>query len=129
MLLRSATGHDFSQYKKSTLARRVERRMAQQGIDDAEVYARFLKEQPGELHVLFKELLINVTSFFRDPAVFKVLEEQGLLTARGKTMVVYGVRPRLKGKAAQMSAQPSAPSPLSLRARKATTADDDEDEE
>jgi hypothetical protein len=44
-------------------------------------------------------------------------------------MVVYGVRPRLKGKAAQMSAQPSAPSPLSLRARKATTADDDEDDD
>jgi CRP/FNR family cyclic AMP-dependent transcriptional regulator len=62
--------------------------------------------------------------------VLKVLEEQGLLTARGKTMVVYGVRPKLKGKAAAMSAQPSAPSPLALRARKATTADDeDEDDE
>jgi len=61
--------------------------------------------------------------------VLKVLEEQGLLTARGKTMVVYGVRPRLKGKAAAMSAQPSAPSPLALRARKATTADDDDDED
>jgi len=61
--------------------------------------------------------------------VLKVLEEQGLLTARGKTMVVYGVRPRLKGKAAQMSAQPTTPSPLALRARKATTADDDEDED
>jgi CRP/FNR family cyclic AMP-dependent transcriptional regulator len=62
--------------------------------------------------------------------VLKVLEEQGLLTARGKTMVVYGVRPRLKGKAAAMSAQPSAPSPLALRSRKTTTVDaDDEDED
>jgi CRP/FNR family cyclic AMP-dependent transcriptional regulator len=61
--------------------------------------------------------------------VLKVLEEQGLLTARGKTMVVYGVRPRLKGKAAQMSAQPSAPSGLALRARKATTVDEDEDDD
>jgi CRP/FNR family cyclic AMP-dependent transcriptional regulator len=61
--------------------------------------------------------------------VLKVLEEQGLLTARGKTMVVYGVRPRLKGKAAQMSAQPSAPSPLAMRSRKATTVEDDEDED
>jgi len=62
--------------------------------------------------------------------VLKVLEEQGLLTARGKTMVVYGVRPKLKGKAAQMSTQQGAPSPLAMRASKATTADeDDEDDE
>ncbi|HYN59012.1 MAG TPA: chemotaxis protein CheB [Rubrivivax sp.] len=79
MLLRSATGHDFSQYKKSTLARRIERRMAQQGIEDAEVYARFLKEQPAELHVLFRELLINVTSFFRDPLAFVALKTEVLL--------------------------------------------------
>jgi CRP/FNR family cyclic AMP-dependent transcriptional regulator len=63
--------------------------------------------------------------------VLKVLEEQGLLTARGKTMVVYGVRPRLKGKAAAMSLAGGAPpAGLALRAKKATTApDDDEDED
>jgi CRP/FNR family cyclic AMP-dependent transcriptional regulator len=61
--------------------------------------------------------------------VLKVLEEQGLLTARGKTMVVYGVRPKLKGKAAQMAGSAGAPAPLSLRAHKATTADDEEDED
>jgi CRP/FNR family cyclic AMP-dependent transcriptional regulator len=61
--------------------------------------------------------------------VLKVLEEQGLLTARGKTMVVYGVRPKLKGKAAQMSAQSNALSPLAMRDRKATTADEEDDEE
>jgi CRP/FNR family cyclic AMP-dependent transcriptional regulator len=62
--------------------------------------------------------------------VLKVLEEQGLLTARGKTMVVFGVRPRLKGKAAAMSTPPGALSPLALRSRKATTVDDeDEDDE
>jgi CRP/FNR family cyclic AMP-dependent transcriptional regulator len=61
--------------------------------------------------------------------VLKVLEEQGLLTARGKTMVVFGVRPRLKGKAAAMSTAPNAPSPLAMRATKATTADDEEDED
>jgi two-component system, chemotaxis family, CheB/CheR fusion protein len=80
MLLRSATGHDFSQYKKSTLARRVERRMAQQGIEDAEVYARFLREHPPELHVLFRELLINVTSFFRDAQAFVALKTDVLST-------------------------------------------------
>jgi CRP/FNR family cyclic AMP-dependent transcriptional regulator len=61
--------------------------------------------------------------------VLKVLEEQGLLTARGKTMVVYGVRPRLKGKAALMSTQPAAASPLAMRSRKATTADDEDEDE
>ena len=63
--------------------------------------------------------------------VLKVLEEQGLLTARGKTMVVYGVRPRLKGKAAAMSLAAGGPrAGLALRAKKATTApDDDEDED
>jgi CRP/FNR family cyclic AMP-dependent transcriptional regulator len=61
--------------------------------------------------------------------VLKVLEEQGLLTARGKTMVVYGVRPRLKGKAAAMSVPPAAAAGLAARARKATTTVDDEDEE
>jgi len=75
MILRSATGHDFSQYKKSTITRRIERRMAQHNIDDASVYARFVKENRSEVQALFKELLINVTSFFRDPEVFKVLAQ------------------------------------------------------
>jgi CRP/FNR family cyclic AMP-dependent transcriptional regulator len=62
--------------------------------------------------------------------VLKVLEEQGLLTARGKTMVVFGVRPRLKGKAALMSTQATAPAPLAMRnAKAAAVADDDEDDE
>jgi CRP/FNR family cyclic AMP-dependent transcriptional regulator len=62
--------------------------------------------------------------------VLKVLEEQGLLTARGKTMVVFGVRPRLKGKAALMSTQPVEPSPLAMRnAKAAAVADDEEDDE
>jgi CRP/FNR family cyclic AMP-dependent transcriptional regulator len=61
--------------------------------------------------------------------VLKVLEEQGLLTARGKTMVVYGVRPKLKGKAAQMAGAAGAPAPIALRAHKATTVDEEEDED
>ena len=72
--LRSATGHDFSQYKKSTIGRRIERRMAQHDIDNTEVYARYLKEHPPELQALFKELLINVTRFFRDPEAFVALK-------------------------------------------------------
>jgi len=72
--LRSATGQDFTLYKKSTITRRIERRMSQHNIEDTEVYARFLKENPAEVHTLFKELLINVTSFFRDTEAFLVLQ-------------------------------------------------------
>jgi two-component system CheB/CheR fusion protein len=75
VLVRSATGHDFSQYKMTTIGRRIERRMAQHDIEDTEVYARYLKEHPPEVQSLFKELLINVTSFFRDPEAFATLRK------------------------------------------------------
>ena len=78
LLLRSATGADFSQYKKSTIGRRVERRMAQHGLSDIEVYSRYLREHPAELKLLFRELLINVTSFFRDPDAFVTLKQDVL---------------------------------------------------
>ena len=83
--LRSATGHDFSLYKKSTIGRCIERRMLQHAIDDLAVYARFLKDNPAEIQALFKELLINVTSFFRDPQAFIALKTSilpPLLTAK-----------------------------------------------
>ncbi len=50
MLLRTSTGHDFSLYKKSTITRRIERRMSQHDIEDTEVYARYLKENPSEVY-------------------------------------------------------------------------------
>lgn len=78
MLLRSGTGHDFSGYKKSTIGRRIERRMAQHDIEDIELYARYLKGHPAEIQTLFKELLINVTSFFRDPEAFATLKKDVL---------------------------------------------------
>ncbi|MFI3123576.1 MAG: CheR family methyltransferase [Methylococcales bacterium] len=74
--LRSITGHDFSLYKKSTIGRRIERRMLQHSIDDTEQYANYIKEHPAEAHILFRELLINVTCFFRDTAAFEVLEKK-----------------------------------------------------
>ena len=76
MTLCSATGHDFGLYKKSTIRRRIERRMSQHGIDNGELYASYLKEHPKEISVLFKELLINVTSFFRDPEAFVALKDK-----------------------------------------------------
>jgi two-component system, chemotaxis family, CheB/CheR fusion protein len=72
--LRASTGHDFSLYKKSTIGRRIERRMANHHIDSTSVYARYLKDNPAEAKALFRELLINVTSFFRDPEAFEVLK-------------------------------------------------------
>lgn len=76
LLLRSTTGHDFSQYKKTTIGRRIERRMSQHELGDTGVYARYLKNHPAEVHALFKELLINVTSFFRDTEAFDTLKQE-----------------------------------------------------
>ncbi len=73
ILLRARTGHDFSLYKKTTVHRRIERRMAIHQLERIADYVRFLRENPAELDLLFKELLIGVTSFFRDPAVWEAL--------------------------------------------------------
>lgn len=78
--LRAITGHDFALYKQSTIGRRIERRMLQHNIDNIDIYARYLKENPAEARILFKELLINVTSFFRDTEAFAVLEKSILPT-------------------------------------------------
>ncbi|MGA7180715.1 MAG: chemotaxis protein CheB [Thiobacillaceae bacterium] len=78
ILLRNRTGNDFSLYKKSTLYRRIERRMGIHQIDRIGSYVRFLQENPGELDLLFKELLIGVTNFFRDPSAWAHLQEHAL---------------------------------------------------
>ena len=72
-LLRVQAGHDFTLYKRGTLKRRVERRMAMAGVEGMDRYAETLKRDPDELGRLAKDLLIHVTSFFRDPAVFDQL--------------------------------------------------------
>jgi len=74
-LLQSHTRHDFSAYKPSTLHRRIERRLAIHGIATLEKYTEFLRRNPQEIDLLFKELLIGVTSFFRDPAVWTCLSD------------------------------------------------------
>lgn len=78
ILLRARAGHDFSAYKKNTLYRRIERRMCLHQIDQIGAYVRYLQENPQELDLLFKELLIGVTSFFRDPAAWAILGEKVL---------------------------------------------------
>ena len=76
LLLRSQTGHDFSQYKRSTIVRRVERRMAVHQIDGLEDYLRYMQLTRGEADALFRELLIGVTSFFRDSEIFDEVQKQ-----------------------------------------------------
>ena len=85
ILLRTRVGHDFSFYKNNTLYRRIERRMGIHQIDKIAGYVRYLQENPQELDLLFKEMLIGVTSFFRDPQVWQLLREEtipALLAAR-----------------------------------------------
>ncbi|MBV5335251.1 MAG: hypothetical protein JZU49_05540, partial [Sulfuricurvum sp.] len=78
ILIREQTGHDFSMYKKTTLLRRIERRKGIHKIVKIQNYVRYMQENPIETEILFKELLIGVTSFFRDPEVWKVLAEKVL---------------------------------------------------
>lgn len=75
-IIKNKTGHDFSFYKKSTINRRIERRMNLHDIENVSTYARYLQEHPDEVKMLFKELLIVVTSFFRDPEAFEVLKKK-----------------------------------------------------
>jgi two-component system CheB/CheR fusion protein len=75
MLLRSQTGHDFTLYKKNTITRRIERRIAFHQLPDYLHYVNFMREHPHEIEILFKELLIGVTKFFRDSQAFLALKE------------------------------------------------------
>ena len=87
ILLRAQTGHDFSLYKKSSTYRRIERRMGLHQIDKIATYVRFLRENPQEVELLFKELLIGVTRFFRDPPEWERLKDEvipALLAAHPK---------------------------------------------
>jgi two-component system, chemotaxis family, CheB/CheR fusion protein len=74
--LRTRTGHDFSLYKPSTIHRRIERRMALHQIDQLDDYVAYLSKSPEEVESLFRDLLINVTRFFRDPEAFALVEKQ-----------------------------------------------------
>jgi two-component system CheB/CheR fusion protein len=79
ILIRSTTGHDFSQYKMNTIRRRIERRMAVHQMDRIPEYVACLQKNPSEIKTLFKDLLITVTNFFRDTKAFKALNEKVVL--------------------------------------------------
>jgi len=76
LMIRSMVGHDFTGYKQSTLMRRINRRMQSQGLSNLGQYARYVRETPGEVTSLYKDLTINVTSFFRDPDAYVSLADQ-----------------------------------------------------
>ncbi|MFH1743897.1 MAG: chemotaxis protein CheB [bacterium] len=78
VILRTRTSHDFSLYKKNTICRRIERRMNVHQIENISDYVRYLQESERELSILFKELLIGVTNFFRDPDAFESLKKKAL---------------------------------------------------
>ena len=78
VVLRARTGHDFSLYKKNTICRRIERRMHVHQIENLNDYVRYVQESEREVDVLFKELLIGVTSFFRDSEAFDALRDKVL---------------------------------------------------
>ncbi len=78
ILLRAHTGNDFSLYKRNTLFRRIERRMGIHQISKLPAYLRYLQENSQELDLLFKEMLIGVTNFFRDPAAWDVMRKKAL---------------------------------------------------
>ena len=75
-LLRVQTGHDFSQYKPNTITRCVERRMAVHHLKQLDEYTRYLEQTPADVEALFRDLLIGVTTFFRDTATFAALQQQ-----------------------------------------------------
>ena len=78
VLLRERVGHDFSGYKASTIRRRIDRRMNLHQLKNPLAYVRYLQENSHELDILFKELLIGVTSFFRDAEAFESLAKTEL---------------------------------------------------
>lgn len=75
LLLRRYSGNDFTYYKHTTIQRRVRRRMLLHKLDKLKDYVRYLQEHPNEVRDLFHDLLINVTSFFRDPEAFTALKD------------------------------------------------------
>jgi two-component system, chemotaxis family, CheB/CheR fusion protein len=92
ILVRGRTRHDFTNYKRSTIVRRIERRMAVHQLPTKHDYLRFLQEEPSEIKSLFKEVLIGVTNFFRDPEAFDLMKKKivpGIVEDNGPQIRVW----------------------------------------
>ncbi|MGH1570671.1 chemotaxis protein CheB [Methylobacterium sp. P31] len=77
-VIRTAVGHDFAGYKRTTLIRRVERRMHVLGLESGRAYLARVRADKAECQALFRDLLINVTRFFRDAELFEILRERAI---------------------------------------------------
>jgi two-component system CheB/CheR fusion protein len=90
ILLRDQTGHDFSQYKPNTIMRRIERRMAVHQIDRLDAYVKYLQSASDEVQALFRDMLIGVTNFFRDPEAFAESAIPKLFEGKSTGSVIRG---------------------------------------
>src|SRR5215467_6027215 len=75
-LLRRSTGVDFTHYRKTTILRRIQRRMVVHKFDKLDEYVRHVQLNPNEIKALYQDMLINVTSFFRNPKVFETVKAE-----------------------------------------------------
>ena len=75
-MIRETKRVDFTHYKQTTLQRRIRRRMVLNRIEKLDDYIRFAKRTPAELDQLYRDILIHVTGFFRDPGAYEVLREK-----------------------------------------------------
>ena len=92
VFLRDRIGNDFSLYKSNTTLRRIERRMNLHQIATLATYAQYLQSNPVEAHALFHDLLIGVTSFFRDTSIYDVITQEGLPHILNEKPDGYNVR-------------------------------------
>jgi two-component system CheB/CheR fusion protein len=103
VMLKETRGFDFTGYKRSTLQRRIRRRMALLHLSGYAEYRDYLEFEPDEFNTLFDSMLINVTSFFRDPLAWQALQQKvlpELLAAKGARTpirVERGLRHRRRG--------------------------------
>lgn len=91
-LLRATTGVDFSHYKPNTLDRRIGRRMLLYKLEQLKDYAAYLQAHPAEVKALYEEILIHVTSFFRDPDAFELLKERVFPTITQNKSAEFPIR-------------------------------------
>jgi two-component system, chemotaxis family, CheB/CheR fusion protein len=85
-LLRRSTGLDFTHYRQTTILRRIQRRMVVHKIEKLNEYVKYVQRNPAEIKALYQDMLINVTSFFRNPRVFEAMKSEvfpGIMKNRG----------------------------------------------
>ena len=95
--LRRSTGHDFTDYKLPTMLRRIQRRMQVLAIENPAEYVRRVQSDDSECSALLQDLLINVTSFFRDPDMFRLLNEHAILPIVENSQVGNPIRVWIPG--------------------------------